>query len=473
MDAGGAGLEAHAVFAPLPHDLRLRQGQLPRVGEDHAVALFPHLPQGGAHPLVFPSHLGHVGEQGHQVPVPGDGDAAFFAEGPVKELPGQHQAQGGPADVRPHLRDACRFHDGDGGDPLRRVLRVPQAGHVGAGLLQGPVQLRLQGMLRLQGVQPVGQEDTHFRQGEFLERSPDDGSHVLCLQVQAGNEHAVHVVFLLQFRPQGLGLRTLRPGGIQHQDEGLAQGLQLPHGALLRGDVSLSGDLRDAAVGGHDDADGGVLRDHLPRAGLRRLRHGDLVVEPVGGHHPGRALLLRSGGPFHQISHAVDETDGEPGPARGDLHRLLRHEFRFAGHDRPTGAALGQLVSGPLPAVHVLDAGEHQGLHEALDEGGFAGAHRPHHADIDVAARANGYVLINGMHIQERSLRFCAGEPGFQPSTASAYAPFRMVRTVKTAALKENDLGQDAKMTNFRGKMCAGRLAIFTLWLYNTSVSNL
>jgi hypothetical protein len=48
-----------------------------------------------------------------------------------------------------------------------------------------------------------------------------------------------------------------------------------------------------------------------------------------------------------------------------------------------------------------------------------------------------------------------------------------MERTVKTASSEENDLSQGAKMTKFRGKMCARRLAIFTLWLYNTDISEL
>ena len=55
-----------------------------------------------------------------------------------------------------------------------------------------------------------------------------------------------------------------------------------------------------------------------------------------------------------------------------------------------------QLIPGPVPAVAVIDIGQHLGLHKALDEGGFSGAYRTHHADIDTAAGAGRHILING-----------------------------------------------------------------------------
>ena len=58
-------------------------------------------------------------------------------------------------------------------------------------------------------------------------------------------------------------------------------------------------------------------------------------------------------------------------------------------------AALWQLVGGSIPAKAIFHPGQHQGLHETLDKGRLAGAHRPHYADIDVAVRSLGYALIN------------------------------------------------------------------------------
>ena len=72
----------------------------------------------------------------------------------------------------------------------------------------------------------------------------------------------------MQFTPQrwrhlpGNGLGPLGPGlrAVEQDDEGLPQLLELPDDPLLRLPVVLPGDAGDAAVGGDDDADGGVLR---------------------------------------------------------------------------------------------------------------------------------------------------------------------------------------------------------------------
>ena len=47
-----------------------------------------------------------------------------------------------------------------------------------------------------------------------------------------------------------------------------------------------------------------------------------------------------------------------------------------------------QLVTRPLPFVHVFHAGQDHGLHKALDKGGLAAAHQTHHPDVDVSAGA-------------------------------------------------------------------------------------
>ena len=140
---------------------------------------------------------------------------------------------------------------------------------------------------------------------------------------------------------------------------------------------------------------------HLFRPQLRRLGHGHLGVRPRGGDHPGLSVLLRPHSPGHHVAHGVDHPHPESGFAVGaDFHRLLRDEFGLRGHNGLAGAALGQLIPGSFPAVGVGDLGNHQLLHQMLDEGGFPGAHRPHHPHIDIAAGSGGDVLINSLHSQ-------------------------------------------------------------------------
>ena len=45
-------------------------------------------------------------------------------------------------------------------------------------------------------------------------------------------------------------------------------------------------------------------------------------------------------------------------------------------------------IAGPELCVRRADGGQHQLLHEPLDKGRFAAAHRAHHTDVDIPAGA-------------------------------------------------------------------------------------
>ena len=165
------------------------------------------------------------------------------------------------------------------------------------------------------------------------------------------------------------------------------------------------------------------------------------MVEPGGGHHPGGVPLQLAHGPRHQIAHAVDEPDGEGGaPLQRHLGGLLRHELGLRRHDGAAGAALGQLIPGPLPAVDVVDVGDDLGLHEPLDEGGLPGAHRAHDADVDVPGGPGGDALIDGC--------ICHSIPSLSalPADAVSYVPGRPSMPPGTAWPEKNKrLVQDAQ----------------------------
>ena len=121
------------------------------------------------------------------------------------------------------------------------------------------------------------------------------------------------------------------------------------------------------------------------------------MVKPGGHDHPGRQILILSHSAGHHVAYAVNKPHGERDPLlHADLHRLLRNKFGFRRHDGAAGAALRQFIPRPVPAVAIVDIGQHLGLHKPFDKGGFSGAYRTHHADIDTAAGAGRHILING-----------------------------------------------------------------------------
>ena len=259
------------------------------------------------------------------------------------------------------------------------------------------VEAGLDGVFRGQGVHPGGQEEVQLLHGKLIEDGLEDVRHVLLPQVQAVYRDAVYLI--TGGDVPGNGLRPVAFGvhRVQQDDEGLPHLLELPDYPFLRLQVVLPWNVGNCAVGGDDDSDGGVLRDHLPGADFRRLGHGYLMVVPGGGDHPGSVVLKLADGPPDHVAHTVDEPHGE-GRAIRQLHlgRLLWDKLGLRRHDGPAGAALGQFIPGPLLAVHVFNVGNDLGFHEALNEGGLSGPYRAHHADVDIPRRAGGDILIDG-----------------------------------------------------------------------------
>ena len=171
-----------------------------------------------------------------------------------------------------------------------------------------------------------------------------------------------------------------------------------------------------------------MILHHLFGTQLRRLGHGNLMVIPGGGHHPGRPVLRGPHGPGHHIAHGVDHPHPELcRPVGGDFHRL-RHEFRLRGHNGLTGAALGQLIPGPLLPVRVGDVGNHQLLHHPLDEGGLPRPDRAHHAHINISAGSGCNLLINGF-FHRHPASFSLGRRALLPWCSTGYVRQGRVRT--------------------------------------------
>ena len=273
--------------------------------------------------------------------------------------------------------------------------RVAHAAHPLHGLGYAGEHVAPQRRVRAQRVQPARQVDAQLGDGELIERQLEYLVDVLRRQVQAVDAHTGHAVLVCQLRAQLL--RRLARGvcAVEHQHEGLAYLAQLAHHALLGGDVALALYAADAAVRGHDDADGAVVGYDAARALLGRAGHGHLLVEPGRGHHALGAVLELPGRAVDHVAHAVYQPHGEAHAAvERDVHRVLRVELRLRGHDGAAGAGLRQFVLGALPGVDVLDVRYDQRLHEALYERALAGAHGSHQTQVDVAAGTGGNVMI-------------------------------------------------------------------------------
>ena len=359
--------------------------------------------------------------------------------------------------------EAILFAHGEpiGTDRLAQALDLPGQ------LQQLTIEGRLHRVLRLQGIHPPGEIDPELDHREGIQQRPQKLPNALGIQALAVRRH--HGAVFLVHEPLFQGHGSLPPGlpAIDHHQEGLARGLHITDGPMLRLYIILPGDVRNGAVGGDHQAQGGMALHDLFGAQLRRLGHGDLLVIPGGGDHPGLALLLRPHGPGDHVAHGVDHADAQAGHiVRGDLHRLLRHKLRLGGHNGLSGAALGKLISRPLRPEGVLEPGDHQCLHDPLDQGGFSRPHRPHHADIDVPAGPGGDLCVNTFHSQPPTpagVGSCHGLPNDMSLAASLFQGCRGVPSGAQAVYAKRSVpegwraagsrpyGQRVRSLNIRG----------------------
>ena len=252
-------------------------------------------------------------------------------------------------------------------------------------------------VLLREGLDPRGQEQIQLLQRKLIQQPAQNFLNLPVRQLQTIHRHAPHTVLLLDLGRERRRPRAARLRGVQHHDEGLADLLQLADDALLGLLIVRARDLRDAPVRRHDDADGRVVGDDLARADLRRLGHGDLVVEPRRHDHARREILKLPHRAGHHIAHAVDQPHGKRRAAvQTDLDGLFGDELRLGGHDGAARAALRQLILRAVAAVGIFDMRDDLRLHETLDKRGFSCPNRTDNADIHAASCPGGHVLING-----------------------------------------------------------------------------
>ena len=384
-------MQPHPAAPVLMHDLRRFQMQLVDGGHHDAVAGDFHLLQGAAHLLVGALCPGKLHDAGHQPGFIPDVQPGLLTEHLIKDLRLQlhahpHTAGGKVCPCHRRALHSLAFQ--------RRSVRsggqILHAGHPLCQLHGGCVYLRLQPVPGFQHGHPAGQSKIQLLHRELVQHPPQDLPQHGGVQVHtAYRQHGAAVVprHALSQLP---GLRRVRVGAVEQDDIGLAQRFQFGDDPPFRLCVARPGDIADRAVGGDHYPDGGVLTDHLAGAGLCGKVKGHLLLEPRAFDHAGLCVLLVPHGTLHHVAHAVDQ----PHPARPAALQLqghggLRDEFWLSGHDGAPRCRLRQLVPGTFPGGgRAGHGGQHQLLHEPLDKGGFAAAHRAHHTDVDIPAGA-------------------------------------------------------------------------------------
>ena len=369
MDRRRAGFQLDAVASSLPDNFRNLHVHILRAGHDNAVACRPHLVQRVGNLVVFLLGLRQLLQQRQQVAVVPNGKSALFAEDLVKQALREVQDAGNHSCPQVDGADPVVLYGFQFADAADRRFRLADLGNPPRAAAHGVVQRLLQGVLRFQRLHPAGQEEMELGHGEFIQQLFQDFRNLRFLQRQAVNGHTADAVRPADVFTELARRLPLRFLGVDQHQKRLPGRLHIPDRPILRLFIVRPGDIGDGAVRRHNNADGPMILHHLPGSQLRGLRHGNLMVVPRRGDHSRLPVLIRPNGAHHHIAHRIDQPDRQlRRTVRADFHSLLRHKFRLRRHDGFPGAALGQLIPGPLTSVYIIDIGNDQFFHDPLDK---------------------------------------------------------------------------------------------------------
>ena len=396
VDGRCAGFKADAIPPALPDDLGLLQRQLIDGGHHDAIAGGLHLLHRAAYLLIGTLRFRQLDDAGHQPGLVADLKPRLLTEHPVEHLRLEQHRDAHDAVGKVHPAEGGVLHRLAVQHRLARIRDVLHPRDLPGELHGRCVHLSLEPVTFVQHRHPARQGKIQLPHRELVKHPAQDLPQLLFVEVEAAHGQHRPAIAFFHLRRQRLCPGGIGMGAVEQDDEGLAQRFQLVDDPFFRRDVFFPRYLADGAVGGDDDADGGVVPDDLPGAGLGGEVEWDLLVEPRTFDHPGLVILLVAHRPLHHVAHTVDEPDAALSPAlQRQRHRRLRDELRLGGHDGAPRRRLRQLIAGTELCVLRPDGGQHQLLHKLLDEGALARAHRPHHADEDVSAGACPYLAAD------------------------------------------------------------------------------
>ena len=408
MIAGRGRLEIDAVTRSFFDQLRLFERHVLGAGSHHAVTVRLRFRERFLDLIVIALGFGKGFHIAHQAEIVRDALPAFLA---------QHLVEKSFLGVNAKFRLAFAEFHGDivGIDKLvvlseeiferQAVLHLHERG-------RRLFELRQDGGYRLaafgQGLYPLGKFDVDARHGELEEHFLHNFEDLLLGELLGVDGEHGNSVLILQRRAE----RFLRFGltAVEENDERLADLFELGGGVFLRRDVSGTGNVRNAAVRRHEDADGGMFPDDLFRSQLRRFFKGHGLIAPRRLDKAGRAVLFETARALYGKAYAVHQTDGRLSALpNGDLRSLRRNEFRLRRHHRAPRRGLRQFVRHHRPR-RIFGGGNDKLFHEPFDKGGFSRPYRSHHTDVNIAVRTACNVFVNAV-IFHTDLQPCFAAP--------------------------------------------------------------
>ena len=406
----GRGAQFHPVTARLLDDFRLLERQLVRIRHHDAVTGLTHILQRARDLVVGAFCFGKFPHQGNKVPFVGDRKSGQLAHDAVVQAVRRDQRHLGRTVRHVQRIDLPFFYVLV---PLRLgefTGDVPHFHHAVADVREGVHAGAAQPVVGVQIPHPHRQGNRHFGRREFLQNQFHDVADVLVVELHAVQKGHRRIVLLFQRVGQRRGFLPLGVRGVQNDGVGFILPRKLLGHPFFRLHITVARDLADTAVGGHQNADGGMLPDDAARADLGRLAEGDRFFRPRRVDHARLPLFALSERFRHDIAHAVDHFHPHSGALpEEDVHRLVRDEFRLRRHHGLPGTRLRQFIHRARAVVLVRYPGDHRVFHEFADKSGFARAHRADDADVDIATRAGRDILVDG----------CAGHFGGPPFTVS------------------------------------------------------
>lgn len=126
------------------------------------------------------------------------------------------------------------------------------------------VYLGLEPVAFVQHRHPAGQGEIQLPHRKLVEHLLQNFAQLRLVEVEAAHRQNGPAIALFHFRRHRSCLGGVGVGAVEQDDEGLAQRFQLVDDPLFCRDVVFAGYLADGAVGGDDDADGGVVPVSLP-----------------------------------------------------------------------------------------------------------------------------------------------------------------------------------------------------------------